>query len=87
MLKKHSFLWIVFFISVLFVGRSTGLSSTIIFAPEEKAEVEQAFKRFITRERQFIQRGLSNAPYYLVFIKEVFEKENLPNGLDWLPLI
>jgi membrane-bound lytic murein transglycosylase D len=72
---------------MFFFDQSAGLSSTIVFEPAERAEVKQAFERFITLERKFIQRGLNNAPYYLPFIKNIFEKEKLPEDLVWLPLI
>jgi membrane-bound lytic murein transglycosylase D len=62
-------------------------SATIIQEPDERLEVGLAFERFLTIERQFIQRGLNNAGYYLPFIKEVFNKERLPEDLIWLPLI
>ena len=86
-MKRFCFLWVFIIILLFFFNRSTGLPSTIGLGPAERAQVGQAFERFLTRERQFIQRGLNNAPYYLPFIKEVFEKEKLPEDLVWLPLI
>jgi membrane-bound lytic murein transglycosylase D len=50
-------------------------------------EVSRALERFIQKERSFIQGGLSNSSLYLPFIREVFQREKLPQELVWLPLI
>jgi membrane-bound lytic murein transglycosylase D len=53
----------------------------------EKEQVQQALHRFLTRERNFIQRGLSNSAYYLPMVQDVFEHAGLPVELTYLPLI
>jgi membrane-bound lytic murein transglycosylase D len=86
-LKESKLFLIATVISLFFITRITGFSTTIIRKPEEVPAVGLAFERFLTIERQFIQRGLSNAAGYLPFIRDVFITEGLPEDLVWLPLI
>jgi len=53
----------------------------------ERDEVQRALDRFLTDQRPFIQRGLSNAVVYLSMVKDIFHKKNLPEELVYLPLI
>ena len=60
--------------------------SSIHISDLERPEVQRALKQFLTQERDFVQRGLSNAPVYLPIVREALEERGLPSQLSWLPL-
>jgi membrane-bound lytic murein transglycosylase D len=61
--------------------------SSIHVSALERPEVQRALKQFLTQERDFVQRGFSNAPVYLPIVREALEERGLPSQLSWLPLI
>jgi len=78
----------LFWVLLLFLGLpSFDAESTVFESALERPEVQRALERFLTRERDFVQRGLNNAPYYLPIVREALEKRELPGQLAWLPLI
>lgn len=78
----------LFWALLLFLGLpSFDAESTVFESALERPEVQRALDRFLTRERDFVQRGLNNAPYYLPIVREALEKRELPGQLAWLPLI
>jgi membrane-bound lytic murein transglycosylase D len=80
---------LAFFWALLLFGGlpSFDAESTVFESALERPEVQRALDRFLTRERDFVQRGLNNAPYYLPIVREALEKRELPGQLAWLPLI
>jgi membrane-bound lytic murein transglycosylase D len=53
----------------------------------EREQVQHSLKRFLTRERSFIQRGLNNGALYLPMVKRIFQDRELPEELVYLPII
>ena len=58
--------------------------STVFEGALERPEVQRALDQFLTRERDFVQRGLNNAPLYLPIVREALAEEELPAQLAWL---
>jgi len=72
---------------VLLMVPTCALSTTDFEELLLKEEVQQSLNRFLTRERSFIQRGLNNGAHFLPMVQQIFEDENLPEELIYLPLI
>ena len=53
----------------------------------DRVEVQRTLQRFLTGEREFIQRGLSNAPAYLSIAENAFDRRGLPEELIYRPII
>jgi len=75
------------FVLVLLMVPCFSFSTTSFDELLERQEVQQSLNRFLTRERSFIQRGLNNGAYYLPMVRHIFESENLPEELIYLPII
>ena len=77
----------ILLLCVLLFMPQFGAIASVFERQLDRPEVKEALERFLDRERSFVQRGLDNSSAYLPIARAAIEKEGLPPGLVWLPLI